>query len=150
MSRAKANPSGNPRTGADVTQAPRVHEGRAPRVPASLGSTGRDVWRDVWKAGEGAYHPQTDRYVIERYCELHDRRAVLLAEIERDGLTTLGSTGQTVMHPALRHVETTEREMRAIESVLGLSLESRLRLGIAASAIKKTTLDDLLGDLDDD
>lgn len=149
MSRVAGSPSGNPRSAADVTHAPTVHTGRAPRVPAHLREAGREVWRAVWAAGEGAYHPSTDRFVIERYCELHDRRAALLGEIERDGLTTLGSTGQTVMHPALRHVETTEREMRAIESVLGLSLEARLRLGIAASAIKKTSLEDLLGDLDD-
>jgi P27 family predicted phage terminase small subunit len=100
--------------------------------------------------GDGAYHPATDRYVIERYCDLHDRRALLLAEIEQDGLTTLGSASQTVVHPALRHVETTEREMRAIEAVLGLSLEARLRLGVAANSVTKTTLADVLGGTDDD
>ncbi|MGO1050734.1 phage terminase small subunit P27 family [Crossiella sp. CA198] len=148
MSRAKASPSGNPRAG-DVANAPVVHTGRAPRVPAGLGDAGREVWRAVWAAGDGAYHPQTDRWVIARYCELHDRRVALLALVERDGLTVVGSTGQTVMHPALRHVENTEREMRAIESVLGLSLEARLRLGIAANTVKRSTLDDLLGGLDD-
>jgi P27 family predicted phage terminase small subunit len=149
VSRAKANPTGNPRGAVDVTQAPRVHEGRAPRVPASLGTVGKDVWREVWKAGEGAYHPQTDRYVIERYCALHDRRSEFLRVIEVDGLMTIGSTGQPVPHPLLRHVDSTEREMRAIETTLGLNLESRLRLGIAASAIKQQTLADLLGDDDD-
>lgn len=123
MSRASAAPSGNSRGPRDVTQAPTVHTGRAPRVPAHLRDGGREVWCAVWAAGEGAYNPSTDRFVVERYCELHDRRAALLAEIERDGLTTLGGNGQTVMHPALRHIETTEREMRAIESVLGLSPE---------------------------
>jgi P27 family predicted phage terminase small subunit len=119
-------------------------------VPAHLGDEGREVWRQVWAAGAGAYNPRTDRFVIARYCELHDRRAELLAVIEADGLTTEGSTGQTVMHPALRHVETTEREMRAIEAVLGLSLESRLRLGLAAGALEKTTLADILGGGDDE
>ncbi|MEO6770472.1 MAG: phage terminase small subunit P27 family [Umezawaea sp.] len=133
-----------------MTAAPTVHTGRAPRVPASLGTEGREVWRQVWAAGQGAYNPHTDRYVIERYCALHDRRAELLGLIDEDGLTTVGSTGQTVMHPALRHVETTEREMRAIEAVLGLSLEARLRLGIAASSVTKTTLADILGGRDDD
>lgn len=150
MSRAKANPSGNPRGAVDVSQAPVVHDGRAPRVPASLGSAGKDVWREVWKAGQGAYHPQTDRYVIERYCALHDRRTELLDAIDGDGLMTIGSTGQPVPHPLLRYVESTEKEMRAIESTLGLNLEARLRLGIAASAIKQTTLADLLGDDEDD
>ena len=101
-------------------------------------------------SGAGAYNPRTDRFVIARYCELHDRRAELLAVIRADGLTTEDSTGQTVMRPALRHVETTEPEMRAIEAVLDLSLESRLRLGPAVGALEKTTLADVLGGGDDE
>lgn len=152
MSHAKRpeDRSGNPRSAATSPSAPTVHSGRAPRVPAKLGDVGRDVWRAVWAAGEGAYHPATDRFVIERYCELHDRRAALLREVEIDGLTTVGSTGQTVIHPALRYVESTEKEMRAIETTLGLNLEARLRLGIAANAARRTTLDDILGGPDDD
>jgi P27 family predicted phage terminase small subunit len=57
-------------------------------------------WRAVWTARDGAYHPATDRFVIERYCELHDHRAALLREVEIDGLTIVGSTGQTVINPA--------------------------------------------------
>jgi hypothetical protein len=82
MSRVSADPSGNPRRAADVASAPTAHTGRAPRVPARLGEAGREVWRAVWAAGDGAYHPSTDRFVIERYCELDDRRALLLAEID--------------------------------------------------------------------
>jgi P27 family predicted phage terminase small subunit len=62
----------------------------------------------------------------------------------------VGSTGQTVIHPVLRYIESTEKEMRAIETTLGLNLEARLRLGIAASAARRTTLDDILGGPDDD
>ncbi|MFD8496196.1 phage terminase small subunit P27 family [Amycolatopsis sp. NPDC059657] len=152
MSHAKRpeDRSGNPRTAATSGPAPTVHVGRAPRVPAKLDDVGREVWRAVWAAGDGAYHPATDRFVIERYCELHDRRAALLREVEIDGLTTVGSTGQTVIHPALRYVESTEKEMRAIETTLGLNLEARLRLGIAANAARRTTLEDILGSPDDD
>ncbi|MEV6908092.1 phage terminase small subunit P27 family [Amycolatopsis sp. NPDC051071] len=152
MSHAKPpeSRSGNPRSAAGTSPAPVVHSGRAPRVPAKLGDIGREVWRAVWAAGDGAYHPATDRFVIERYCELHDRRAALLREVEIDGLTTVGSTGQIVIHPALRYVESTEKEMRAIETTLGLNLEARLRLGIAANAARRTTLDDILGGPDDD
>ncbi|MGW4829539.1 phage terminase small subunit P27 family [Amycolatopsis japonica] len=151
MSHAKRpeDRAGKPRTADHITPAPVVHSGRAPRVPAKLGDVGREIWRAVWAAGEGAYLPATDKFVIERYCELHDRRAALLREVEIDGLTTVGSTGQTVIHPALRYVESTEKEMRAIETTLGLNLEARLRLGIAANAARRTTLDDILGDPDD-
>ncbi|WP_284744163.1 phage terminase small subunit P27 family [Amycolatopsis sp. RTGN1] len=86
-----------------------------------LGDVGREVLRAAWAAGDGAYHPATDRFVIERYCELHDRRAALLREVEIDGLTTVGSTGQTVIHPVLRYAESAEKEMCAIETTLGLT-----------------------------
>ncbi|MBM7770906.1 P27 family predicted phage terminase small subunit [Actinokineospora baliensis] len=88
--------------------------------------------------------------MVARYCELHDRRDAFLRRIAADGVVTEGSTGQPVAHPLLRFVESTEREMRAIETVLGLNLESRLRLGLAANAIKQATLADLLGDFEDE
>jgi len=63
MSRASAGPSGNPRGAADVTQAPTVHTGRAPRVPASLGTEGREVWRQVWAHTTRA-PTEVDRLVV--------------------------------------------------------------------------------------
>jgi P27 family predicted phage terminase small subunit len=146
MSRAKANPTGNPSTAVDVSAAPTVHTGRAPRVPANLGRHGKEVWRDIWQAGAGAYLPATDGYVIERYCELHDRRAAMLAEVEADGYTAVGSTGQTVAHPLLTHITAVERQMSGIEASLGLNLEARLRLGLAAGQVKKQSLDSFLDD----
>lgn len=50
----------------------------------------------------------TELELLRRVCALADREAALTALIERDGMTTKGSTGQTVLHPAvaeLRHVE---------------------------------------------
>ncbi|MBM7770638.1 P27 family predicted phage terminase small subunit [Actinokineospora baliensis] len=84
--------------------------------------------------------------MITRYCDLHERRAALVAEIDRDGLSVEGSQGQPVAHWALRYVESTERELRAIEATLGLNLEARLRLGLAASAVRKQSLSEFLDD----
>lgn len=138
MSRAK---SPDLRTGhanyAAEAEAPVVYEGRAPRAPAHLKATGRDIWRAVWQAGSGAYSPDTDRNLILRYAELYDRRADLLAVVEDDGLMTIGSTGQPVVNPALRFVESTEKELRAIETSMGFSPESRMRLGIVAAEARK-------------
>jgi P27 family predicted phage terminase small subunit len=138
MSRAKAPDmrTGNANTAAD-SAAPVVYEGRAPRVPSHLKATGKDVWRNVWSAGLGAYSPETDRNLITRYCELHDRRDVLLTEVTRDGLTQEGSTGQIVAHPLLRFVESTEKELRAIETAIGFTPEARLRLGLVAAEARK-------------
>ncbi|WSP38955.1 phage terminase small subunit P27 family [Streptomyces sp. NBC_01244] len=128
--------TGNANTAAD-SAAPVVYEGRAPRVPSHLKATGKDVWRNVWSAGLGAYSPETDRNLITRYCELHDRRDVLLTEVTRDGLTQEGSTGQIVAHPLLRFVESTEKELRAIETAIGFTPEARLRLGLVAAEARK-------------
>jgi P27 family predicted phage terminase small subunit len=139
MSRAKSPEmrTGNANTAAVAEPAPVVYEGRAPRVPAHLKATGKDVWRNVWAAGMGAYSPDTDRNVITRYCELHDRRADLLALVEADGYMSEGYNGQPVAHPMLRFVESTEKELRAIETTIGFTPEARLRLGLVAAEARK-------------
>ncbi len=128
--------TGHASTAADVT-APVVYEGRAPRAPSHLGPAGKEVWRNVWAAGSGAYSPDTDRNVILRYAELYDRRAVLLDQVDADGLMSEGYNGQPVMHPALRFVESTEKELRAIETVIGFTPEARMRLGIVAAEARR-------------
>jgi P27 family predicted phage terminase small subunit len=87
----------------------------------------------------GAYSPETDRNVITRYCELHDRRADLLALVESDGFMSEGYNGQPVAHPMLRYVESTEKELRSIETAIGFTPESRLRLGIVAAEARKVS-----------
>ncbi|QNE73991.1 phage terminase small subunit P27 family [Streptomyces finlayi] len=138
MSHAKSPEfrTGNANGASDVV-APVVYEGRAPRAPGHLGAAGKEVWRNVWQAGSGAYSPDTDRNVILRYAELYDRRAELLGQVSADGLTQEGSTGQLVAHPLLRYVESTEREMRAIESAIGFTPEARMRLGLVAAEARK-------------
>ncbi|MFF2406727.1 phage terminase small subunit P27 family [Streptomyces sp. NPDC058092] len=106
-------------------------------MPAHLRATGREVWRAVWSAGSGAYSPDTDRNIILRYSELHDRRAALMDAVDEDGLMTVGSTGQPAVHPALRFVESTEKELRAIETVIGFTPEARMRLGIVAAEARR-------------
>jgi len=128
--------TGNANSAAEAA-APIVYEGRAPRVPAHLKAAGREVWRAVWQAGMGAYSPDTDRNIILRYAELHDRRAALLADVEAEGFTQVGSTGQPVAHPLLRFVESTERELRAIETAIGFTPEARMRLGLVAAEARK-------------
>jgi P27 family predicted phage terminase small subunit len=63
---------------------------------------------------------------------LQDRYAALLAAVARDGLLSVGSKGQTVVHPAARMLSDVERQLSSLEAVLGLTPESRLRLGISA------------------
>ncbi|MFF4408126.1 phage terminase small subunit P27 family [Streptomyces sp. NPDC001404] len=106
-------------------------------MPASLGPVGKEIWRNVWSAGHGAFSPETDRNLILRYCELYDRRADLLSAVDSDGLMSVGSTGQPAVHPAMRYVESTEKELRAIETAIGYTPESRMRLGIVAAEARR-------------
>ena len=139
MSRPKANPTGNPR--ASVAPAPQKPENilgpaPVPPVPATLGDLGAKLWHEVWTAGGAAYNVQTDVYIVARYCDLHERRRDLNRLVDSEGFTTDGSQGQTIMHPALRALDTTEKELRALEDRLGLNPEARARLGIAAAEAK--------------
>ena len=131
MRQGHANPG--PRTPA---VRPATAPTAAPKAPRGLGRVGRKVWADVWEAAGSAYMPSTDRYVVERYCKFMDRRAALLAQLEAEGETTVGSQGQTVAHPAARSLADIESKMTSLEDRLGLNPESRLRLGLAQAQVR--------------
>lgn len=144
--RPSANPVGNPSV--SLVPAPVEPENIAvqppvPPVPAHLERVGTEVWHAVWAAGGEAYSPRTDAYVIERYATLHDRRETLMKMLTADGLTSVGSQGQTVLHPAARLLGEVEKNMTSLEDKLGLNPESRLRLGISAIE-KESKLDAFL------
>jgi len=102
-----------------------------PDPPDTLGELGRELWSVLWGLGAGVYQP-TDFWVIARWAELQERRRHLLAVIEAEGLMTLGSTGQPVVHPGLKMVDAIEGRLPNLEASLGLTPESRLRLGLQA------------------
>lgn len=131
MTRPSANPQGHAARKpalAPLTAAPLA----APPAPSHLSPEAVEVWTDVWEAGGPAYNVRTDARVVERYAELSARRLVLLATLLEEGWTTVGSTGQLAVHPAARILSDTESKLQSLEDRLGLSPESRLRLGIAA------------------
>lgn len=115
-----------------------------PPPPEHLGQFGALVWREVWALGEGVYNTTSDVYVIERYATLQERRRRLLDQIGDDYLG-VGSQGQDVLNPLVRVVQDIEGKLGALEAVLGLSPEARLRLGISA-AEAKSKLDEFLQD----
>ncbi len=102
-----------------------------PDPPADLGGIGQDLWTILWDLGSGVYQT-TDQWAISRWCSLQERRQELLAVVAAEGLMTVGSTGQPVVHPAIRMVDTIEGRLPNLEASLGLTPESRLRLGITA------------------
>lgn len=120
-------------------------EFEVPAAPDNLGDFGVVVWTDIWTLGKDVYNVQSDRFIIERYASLQERRNSLLADIDREGYLVVGSQGQDVLNPLVRVAQDIETKLVALEDRLGLSPEARLRLGITA-AEHKSKLDEFLED----
>jgi P27 family predicted phage terminase small subunit len=103
---------------------------RSEDPPASLGAVGCAVWRTIVKAGP---YQDSDALVLERYCQLHDRRAVLLALVDTEGYIVPGSKQQPTAHPATRLAHDIEAQMTLLESALALNPEARARLELATA-----------------
>jgi P27 family predicted phage terminase small subunit len=103
-----------------VTQAP----------PESLGAVGASVWKAIVQQGGPSL--DSDALALERYCQLHDHRAVLLALVDDEGYVAPGSKKQPTAHPAIQLAHDIERQMTALEAVLALNPESRARPGTGA------------------
>ena len=117
-----------------------------PPVPDTLGPKGAALWEHLWRVGVNAYAPDTDRFVIERYCSLQERRERYLAALEHDGHVTTGSQGQLVPHPAAKLLQDVEAKLQALEDRLGLSPESRIRLNILTHTERKSALEEFLAE----
>jgi phage terminase small subunit len=92
---------------------------RIPRTPTGLGSAGKELWKAI--LGDTADDWELDRrelHLLERACVCADRLAELDAAVKRDGTTTAGSRGQTVVHPALGEARQLELvQMRLLSSI---------------------------------
>lgn len=102
-----------------------------PDPPSTLDEVGQGLWTTLWDLCSALFQP-TDQWAVERWCSLQSRRYQLIALVEAEGLTATGSTGQTVVHPALKMVDAIEGRLPGLEAVLALTPESRARLGLAA------------------
>lgn len=121
---------GNPRGAkkeSKVAQLTTVAE--VPPPPPTLGPFGIEVWERVWELGTGTY-ATSDIYTVERYASMQERRRQYLDTLKEEGWTTVGSTGNAVMHPVARLLQDVEQKLVALEDRLGLSPEARHRLGI--------------------
>jgi P27 family predicted phage terminase small subunit len=108
---------------------PRAHADRAGQdPPASLGAVGRAVWTSIVDSGR---YRDGDAGVLERYCQLHDRRALLLALVDTEGYVVSGAK-QPTGHPASRLAQDIEVQMIWLEGVLARTSEARARRGLAS------------------
>ena len=97
------------------------------RAPAGLGRDGRALWRSVLDDIEERGNDETvfeldprELALLEQACRIADRIAELEAIVEKRGLTTRGSTGQTVIHPAVAEIRQHRLALQRILGSIGL------------------------------
>jgi 1,6-anhydro-N-acetylmuramate kinase len=92
-------------------------------TPIGLGTAGTALWNEILgDVGDGWRLDARELHLLERACRCADELLALQAAVDRDGVTTIGSRGQTVTHPALAEA----RQLRLVQ----LRLLSALRWSI--------------------
>lgn len=90
---------------------------KAPRAPKGLGTRGRRFWRDTWADFELT---DAETVILEEACRALDRLDALDETIKQDGMTTRGSAGQTIIHPAVQEARQQQLALHRLISALGL------------------------------
>ncbi|MEU4287805.1 P27 family phage terminase small subunit [Kribbella sp. NPDC026596] len=88
-----------------------------PKAPAGLGARGRAFWRDVLAVWEVN---RDELELLAEACRCLDQLDDLRAAISRDGVTVLGSLGQTRVHPAVSQVNATRGVLAKLIAQMGL------------------------------
>jgi len=109
--------------------------------PRGLGRSGTRLWEEITGAvAPGWELDGRDVALLARACRLADVEADLRADVERDGRVVSGSTGQPVVHPALKEARQTATAIAAIVAKVEIR-EPRARTGHLDKAAR-----DQLGD----
>lgn len=95
----------------------RVNEADLPQVPVGLGERGRQFWVDTWADYELT---DSEAVLLEEACRVLDRLDGLDATIRREGMTTVGSTGQSVIHPAIQEARQQQVVLHRLIAALSL------------------------------
>lgn len=107
-----------------------------PELPGTLSNGER--WAAVWALGgpSGAYNVVADFGIISRYCSMLERGEMLLAQLNAEGWTAEGASGQTVVHPVAKLLSDVEAKIGPVEAALGLSPQARNTINISQAAAR--------------
>jgi hypothetical protein len=106
-------------------------EAKKPSPPRGLSRRGRSLWRQLHADLE--YDPHETEVVLEA-CRTADAIDELHAVIARDGYTIAGSTGQTVVHPAVAELRQQQASLSRLLAGLNLSAAFEGEAGGVAQA----------------
>lgn len=135
-----------------VTEA--ADSSEVPTSPAGLLKATRDRWVDYWSSPVAKLaDPVSDLPALERLFRLYDDLERTNRTVREQGHMVLGSKGQMVLHPLLRHTQVTQTEIRQLEDRFGLSPRARLSLNVTLGEAAKSLADlnsEFTGGGDDD
>ncbi|MFJ8312090.1 MULTISPECIES: phage terminase small subunit P27 family [unclassified Streptomyces] len=97
--------------------------------PEHLDCDGRTLWEDVSRAS--LWLAPSDLPALTLLCEMADRRAEFLSNLDASGPVLVNPSGRVVANPIVGMLSTLEKHMVDVSAALGLTPTDRARMGIA-------------------
>jgi hypothetical protein len=114
------------------------------RAPVGLGAEGRGLWRSVVCDIEQRGNDETsfeldprELTLLEQACRIADRITELEAIVQKKGLTTRGSTGQEVIHPAVAEKLRHQVALQRILGSIGLDVGDDEKTGASSNHARR-------------
>jgi P27 family predicted phage terminase small subunit len=102
---------------------------KAPVVPPEhLIGAAADCWRDVMATAP--WVAASDATFLVELCELVGNRAVMQAQVEKDGMVLVSPNGAYQAHPLLGHIRDVTKQIHSLASLYGLTPSDRGRIGL--------------------
>lgn len=98
-------------------------------APQHLGPDGRELWESVSRAA--VWLSPSDLPALTLLCELADRRADFLANLDSAGPVLINPSGRVVANPIVGMLSTLEKQIAEMLASLGLTPADRSRMGVA-------------------
>lgn len=119
----------------------------APKPPRGLRAPGKAAWELVWGDSGASWLADIDRPLVERFVQVVDEMARYRAALAKHGAVVeepiVSPTGLVVgtrlaANPAGKLLKDAGNELQGLAAALGLSPQSRARLGLTAARARRT------------
>lgn len=106
-------------------------------MPQGLEPSVAVAWETFWQTDfSRIVNWERDREALTRLFEMYSLRRKLLAACEE--VLLVGSQGQTVLNPALRHLATIDGSILQLERQFGFTPQSAGALGLTLTGLRKS------------
>lgn len=102
-----------------------------PEPPSDISDESKALWSSYWRSDVSRAVEEPDHHALKRWIESVDERERLVVAV-RDSTTVEGSTGQPVLNPLAKRLDTLEGQIERFERQFGMTPKARADLGIAA------------------